>query len=436
MKVINALQLFSFAQTDQKSLIDVKQNKESSEESSSFDQLLEKILKVHDMDFLEAIHTLEHLQDFPSGLQFMHLLLKDVEHESMDDKTQGQTLHNFLGNVKLPNINDCKAIEMEENILSFDGVLKDPSIIEILENLPKDIFGDLPKDIPFELAMLVVELNDISIQLEEKMDLNKLSSRVLHLLDRWIQLPEKVQKLFQEQLQDTELKHSQMRSIWEQLTKVYERRHSMNQLNVYSYETEVDTKQITKWLRHALQNARAETNQKTNILTSMSNPSGPMSRIEQYVIYLQRNGNSQGVNIDQQLIDQFTQIMKSNRFISMNNGINQMIFQLKPEQLGEMIVRLVEINGEMTVKITVTSETTKNILQSNLHQLNNIFSPHQVLIEKQDDLLAQQILTDQDNYEDESKNKDQSFDEQEEDEKDREKEDEEKSFQFILNEKV
>ncbi|HLR14534.1 MAG TPA: flagellar hook-length control protein FliK, partial [Bacillota bacterium] len=54
------------------------------------------------------------------------------------------------------------------------------------------------------------------------------------------------------------------------------------------------------------------------------------------------------------------------------------------EQLGEMTIQLVKIDGEMIAKITVSSQATKSALESNLHQLKNMFAPHQVLIEKQD----------------------------------------------------
>jgi flagellar hook-length control protein FliK len=60
---------------------------------------------------------------------------------------------------------------------------------------------------------------------------------------------------------------------------------------------------------------------------------------------------------------------------------------LRPDNLGEMMVRFTQINGEMTVKILVTSQAAKEMLESNIHQLKNMFSPHQVAIEKQEAII-------------------------------------------------
>src|SRR5699024_3803514 len=70
--------------------------------------------------------------------------------------------------------------------------------------------------------------------------------------------------------------------------------------------------------------------------------------------------------------------------IGKNQFFKQLSISIQPEQLGEMTIQLVKIDGEMIAKITVSSQATKNALDSNLHQLKNMFAPHQVLIEKQE----------------------------------------------------
>src|SRR5690625_7091782 len=66
-----------------------------------------------------------------------------------------------------------------------------------------------------------------------------------------------------------------------------------------------------------------------------------------------------------------------------------------------MMVRLEEVNGEMTAKIIVTTEAAKKALQSNIHQLKNMFSPHQVVIERQDEIVLQQTEEKGDHFEEE-----------------------------------
>nr|WP_281349716.1 flagellar hook-length control protein FliK [Ornithinibacillus caprae] len=68
----------------------------------------------------------------------------------------------------------------------------------------------------------------------------------------------------------------------------------------------------------------------------------------------------------------------------MPNGTNQLSITLRPDNLGEMMVKLTQVNGEMTVKILVSSQAAKEMLESNINQLKTMFSPHQVQIERQD----------------------------------------------------
>ena len=107
------------------------------------------------------------------------------------------------------------------------------------------------------------------------------------------------------------------------------------------------------------------------------------SPIEQYVIYTQISSDEDSVS--KQLLNQFRQIMKASQFSPTNPSVNHLSMTLKPSNLGEMLVRFVEINGEMTVKILVTSQSTKSMLEGNIHQLKHMFAPHQVMIEKVDD---------------------------------------------------
>src|SRR5690625_7979992 len=70
----------------------------------------------------------------------------------------------------------------------------------------------------------------------------------------------------------------------------------------------------------------------------------PLSKVEQYVIYLNQGGASQSE--DKQFIDQFQQVMRTSRFLSFNNGVNQLSIALRPDNLGEMMVRFTELDGD------------------------------------------------------------------------------------------
>lgn len=91
---------------------------------------------------------------------------------------------------------------------------------------------------------------------------------------------------------------------------------------------------------------------------------------------LSLQGNSQ------QMMNQMEQMILSTRFAK-PGGTTQLTLQLKPMELGEMILRFVKQDGEMTVKITVMSQVAKEMVDKNLHQLRHLFSPHQVVVERQ-----------------------------------------------------
>src|SRR5699024_5136827 len=99
-----------------------------------------------------------------------------------------------------------------------------------------------------------------------------------------------------------------------------------------------------------------------------------MSPIEQYVIHTQNTNEP----IEHQVFKQFQQIIKVNNFFPNQTMINQLSMTLKPDHLGEMLVRFIEINGEMTVKLLVTSQATRHMLEANIHQLKHLFAPHQI----------------------------------------------------------
>ncbi|SHF51630.1 flagellar hook-length control protein FliK [Ornithinibacillus halophilus] len=121
-------------------------------------------------------------------------------------------------------------------------------------------------------------------------------------------------------------------------------------------------------------------------VTSMS--AIPITKVEQYVIHVQQT--QQSGTVEQQVMDQFQKVIKTSKFMSLPNGNQQLSIALRPENLGEMMVRLTQINGEMMVKIAVTSQATKELLESNLNQLRNMFAPNQVVVERQDVQTSQQ----------------------------------------------
>jgi Flagellar hook-length control protein FliK len=107
----------------------------------------------------------------------------------------------------------------------------------------------------------------------------------------------------------------------------------------------------------------------------------PMSKLEQFTIYLGRH-QSTATSTQQQFMEQLEQIMKITQF-NQKNGTLELTIKLKPAHLGDMMINFTQVNGEMAVKISVSTSSAKELLEANINQLKSMFSPNQVIIEKQ-----------------------------------------------------
>ncbi|MFC0014351.1 MULTISPECIES: flagellar hook-length control protein FliK [Allobacillus] len=193
-----------------------------------------------------------------------------------------------------------------------------------------------------------------------------------------------------QQLQSNELNNQQNRvtsNVWQQLvsgeqvTQAQTTTEFAKELMRLSSNGDTD-KPIMNWA-HAI----------TGTL-SKSPANKPLDSVEQ-LGNLMRNVNLNSSQIvkqsiplqgnSQQMMNQIEQMILSTRF-ARPGGMTQLTVQLKPMELGEMILRFVKQDGEMTVKITVMSQMAKEMVDKNLHQLRHMFSPHQVVVERQMDV--------------------------------------------------
>lgn len=403
------------------------------EQISSFEQMLHRMFFHKDTDVLDQFQSLGLLKkstnhEYTSDLvSFLLSSYNDLQ-LSLDDDLTGEfqsTQQSNLGNIET------------KDDPQIDNDLPDLTEAELVEQQIDQMLISLPEHIQIEIKTLASEIRDVFSKLVTDDDLMEQSTRLLNLLERWTGLSKVLSKVYRTEIQPIELQDDQLQSVWEKLVRAYERRTSFSQTGQYNNESKVDQKTVAKWLQNALEDRLLTDSPKVQqqSLTQL-NQSAPMSRMEQYVIYIQQNDEPHSSLVGKQLIDKFSKAIQTSRFLSMNNGVNQMMFHLKPDNLGEMTVRLVEINGEMTAKIAVTSETTRKLLQSNIHQLKNMFSPHQVVIERQDELSTQQIQDEQEHLHDQKENDHNPLHDEEQQDQNQDYEEDDESFQTILNEKV
>lgn len=169
--------------------------------------------------------------------------------------------------------------------------------------------------------------------------------------------------------------------LMDRLLNAFKNRTNSTVSRAYSYEAEVTTEDVAKWLTNALQNQNVSLEEQAQQVQPIrvGGEQVQMSHIEQYVIHL--NSSDRVEKIQDQLVRQLTTAVKQSNFLKGNN-ITQLSFTLNPNNLGQVNIQLTEVNGEMTVKIIASSLAAKNMLEANIHQLKHLFAPHNITIER------------------------------------------------------
>jgi flagellar hook-length control protein FliK len=217
---------------------------------------------------------------------------------------------------------------------------------------------------------------------KEPENTGKIAPKLLELLQQWVKSANNAdQKGIEKALTSFRQEDTKANAIWKDLLQAFEKRHQLASKQQYRTNAAVTAEDISRWLGKTAEHQMTDPD-RLAVQRMHTSSHVPISRMEQYVVYINQNQNVQAQG--QQLTDQFQTIIKSSNFLTAPNNGNQLVLSLRPENLGEMMIRFTQINGEMTVKILVTTQAAKEMLETNMHQLRNIFSPQQVVVEKQD----------------------------------------------------
>lgn len=150
-----------------------------------------------------------------------------------------------------------------------------------------------------------------------------------------------------------------------------------------SKSTKVTHAEASKWLTAAMNRMDTGTEQQAQSFADTFVNGQAVSQLEQFTVHVGEQGMNKQEVADQ-LIEKFQQAMDKSTFMTTSKGSNQLLLRLSPESLGDVTVQLTQVDGEMLVKITATTQAAKEALESNVRQLRHMFSPQQVVIEKQE----------------------------------------------------
>lgn len=245
-----------------------------------------------------------------------------------------------------------------------------------------------------KVSSLLSQLNN---QANDQAYIKQTASKLVHLLQQWSNLSKQVSTTGNKDeaiIRLNEGGNTKEATIWKQLVATFEKRSAFVQKQHYNNEAKIASGDVAKWLTKVMEEmskAKPTTSHTKEPIATMNhiNPTSvPMAKLEQHVIYLQPEQQTQR-NTGQELVQQLQRIMQSSKFMKMPNGVNQLHVTLRPAHLGDMTIRFTQTDGVMAVRILVQSQAAKEMLESNIHKLRNMFSPQQVTIEKQESLLQQ-----------------------------------------------
>lgn len=238
----------------------------------------------------------------------------------------------------------------------------------------------------YHVQLFVYEVQKMLHQLESDTDsLKQVSSRILSLLQQWTKMNSEEQHIGKELMNEELTKEEQ--KIWNKLVTLFEKRNEYSGYGNYRSQATVTRNDVMNWLHQFT----PKIVQEQAFITG--DVSRPMTEVEQYVLHVQ--STSKVERISNEFMQKFTAMIHQSRFGKMDNELTQLSITVRPENLGNMTLRFIQMDGEMVVKIIVSSQMARELLESNTHQLKHLFAPHQIIIERDEAIPDEQFFSEE-----------------------------------------
>lgn len=224
---------------------------------------------------------------------------------------------------------------------------------------------------------LLLEVQTLLKSLSTEADIATIAPKLLQLLEEWTAISDNTNHFIRQPFQQQD--EERVNDLWRALLQTYQNRATFNAKQLYPTEAEVTAKDVAKWLKQLLAQ-QTQVTQPNSSLPQVNITNTPVSNIEHYMLHIHQTNVK---SVETQFLEQFQQIIRTSQLLTNPNG-HQLVITLQPENLGDLVVRLTEMNGELTLKIITSSQVTRQMLEANIHELRTMFAPHQVTIERQD----------------------------------------------------
>ncbi|WP_117169707.1 flagellar hook-length control protein FliK [Paraliobacillus sediminis] len=375
----------------------------STEESTRIAELVEQMMLLeNDTDISDQMKSLwdqlelavEQLSTDLTDSNSDGDLLELVEQWMAVSEEASEQSNNFLkqqDNTELAtwleNIVSSKAI-VEENTKTNHASGQMASLEQLFQNSTLQNV-DVNEQSIEKIANLWRQVEQVVAQVASGNFDQELSVKVLKLLEQWTALeksaPQETTNLLQDKKGATE------GQLWSRLLGTYQKRTEGQMQTKYKSNAMVTTTDVSKWVNNAVNSSSTEAKTTASTSNAETLATGQqISKLEQFVVHVKQSTQTNQKSTSDNLMEELQKVIKSSKFMSGPNGSNELLLKLKPNHLGDISVKLTQINGEMMVKITATTQAAKDALETNIQQLRHMFSPNQVVIEKQDAQMFQQ----------------------------------------------
>lgn len=198
------------------------------------------------------------------------------------------------------------------------------------------------------------------------------------LLEDFAKFPLKLQQAFLDGNVEIDADQEAL-DIFRGLAEAMNKRGKMLQHQAYANEAKVTMDDVQQWLQASLSKQASSSQEQVFVTSQTSTQPLPMHAVEQYTIHVSDLERVEAVS--RKLVSDLTQVLERSQFLK-RPGLEQLTLTLRPHTLGEVIIRLQQVNGEMTVRFLVTTQAAKELFEANLHQLKPMFAPNQVVVER------------------------------------------------------
>lgn len=248
------------------------------------------------------------------------------------------------------------------------------------------------KDIKQAMYSILQTVSELLEKYKIDGTLNKTdSAKLTAMLKQWSSLLSQAKgtEINVEKMQEQMLDKNE-NDLWTKLVDRFEKRTYYTGKNIYKQDANVSKQDVRNWLQQAVDNQKQSLSD-SNFSISHERQT-PISKIEQYVIHLENSGKVERVGTN--LIDKFADVIRNSQFLN-RSGKMELNLILKPAHLGHVTVKMTQVDGEMMVKMLVSSQAAKDMLEQNMHQLRHLFQPHQISVERNEEISDEEFYFDE-----------------------------------------